>query len=149
MLFDDPSRRWTALLCAISLIGAAAVAAAGWWAFSLPVASIAGYDQQVRHEEAARPPAELGLEAWKAVPWRAPEEKPSARAPDKPWELRVVGLFAKDGKTLAAVEVGRGQPLVFIAAGQTKSGITVHRIDGQEVDVEWSGRRQIVGANPK
>jgi hypothetical protein len=145
---DNPARPWQIALTGCSLLVSGLVLALGWWAFiPVPLTASAPAPAHTGNDPANETPR-LAHEQWGRLTWQPPEKKAVAKIADQPWNILVVGVLTRQGKVVAAIEPAKGQPLLFIAEGETRNDITVSRITSQEVDVQWSGEKRTIGVRP-
>ena len=85
---------------------------------------------------------------WERLSFRAPQPIAPV-ANDKPTrEIRLVGIFPRRGKTVAAIEIAKGSPLAFLAVGESRDGVKVLAIDGKRVSVDVDGTSRRLGDQP-
>lgn len=145
---DNPARPWQIALTGCAVLVSGFILALGWWAFvaSPPTAPTPA---STRTEDGTvNEVPMLAHEQWDRLSWQLPEKKVVAKIADKPWTIQVVGVLTRNGAMVAAIEPTKGQPLIFIAEGETRNEITVSRITSREVDVQWAGEKKTIGVKP-
>lgn len=79
-------------------------------------------------------------EAFARVAW----QQPAAAAPQaagRKIDLRAVATLVRDGRRRIAFDRGKGQPLLYLAEGESREGITLLTVSGDRVEVQYERQR--------
>lgn len=80
-------------------------------------------------------------EAFARVAWQQPEAAAVSQAATRKPELKAVAMLVRDGRRRIAFERGKGQPLLYLAEGESRDGVTLVAVTGNRVEVQCERHR--------
>jgi hypothetical protein len=143
----DPRLPWMIGVAGTTLLGIVLCLGAIWWALP-PAPPSANPTTPSPVQEPKSAADTLHPDRWQGVVWRAAPKIEAKKAAEKAWSLHVVGVFNRQGITVVAIEPDKGQPLIYLAPGDTRNGVHLLHINPDGVDVEWSGEKRTLGIKP-
>lgn len=75
-------------------------------------------------------------EAFARVAWQQPEAA-APQAAGRKVDLKAVATLVRDGRRRVAFDRGKGQPLLYLADGESREGITLLSVSGNRVEVQY------------
>ncbi len=140
--------RWSCASPPAPVSGAVALALTAWWAFAPVPAPPRGRAMPAAPAAVAGAPP-IDRDRWAARAVAAVHRQVVAAAPTAPPpNVRLFSIMGRDRSAVAALDLGGGDGLVYLKAGESAGVVTVTAIDRSSATVVVAGRSMRLEMTP-